>query len=212
MRLLGYLVAYLIIGFARFITAVRGIWPYEPPRDEQTVYFANHTSNGDFILIWGVLPPRLRWKTRPVAAADYWLNSPIRSYIGRQVINAVLIERRPDERSHDPVAQMAEALDEGSNLIIFPEGRRNDTGETLLPFKTGIYHLASRRPGLRFVPVWIENLNRALPRGEIIPIPYICTCTFGAPMHLEEGESKEQFLARAQDAVIALAAETKNGT
>ena len=205
MRLLAYLVAYLIIGFARFITAVRGNWRDEPPRDEQTIYFANHTSNGDFILIWAVLPPRLRWKTRPVAAADYWLTSPARSYIGRQVINAVLIDRRPEARDRDPVDQMVEALDGGSSLIIFPEGRRNDTGETLLPFKTGIYHVAKKRPGIRFVPVWIDNLNRALPRGEIIPIPYICTCTFGAAIRLTDGESKEQFLTRAQEAVLALA-------
>ena len=208
MRLLGYLVAYLIIGFARFITAVRGNWRDEAPRDEQTIYFANHTSNGDFILIWAVLPPRLRWKTRPVAAADYWLTSPIRSYIGRHVINAVLIDRRPEARALDPVDQMAEALDGGSSLIIFPEGRRNDTGESLLPFKTGIYHVACKRPNVRFVPVWIENLNRALPRGEVIPIPYICNCTFGAAIRLQEGESKEAFLARAQEAVLNLAPET----
>ncbi|WP_299847571.1 lysophospholipid acyltransferase family protein [uncultured Roseovarius sp.] len=215
MRLLAYLVAYLIIGFARFITAVRANWRDEAPRDAQTIYFANHTSNGDFILIWAVLPPRLRWKTRPVAAADYWLTSPIRSYIGRQVINAVLIDRRPEARTLDPVDQMAEALDGGASLIIFPEGRRNDTGETLLPFKTGIYHVAKKRPDVRFVPVWIENLNRALPRGEVIPIPYICTCTFGAAMQLRDGETKEQFLTRAQDAVLALApgnGETSDGS
>ena len=212
MRLVAYLVAYLIIGFARFITAVRGNWPFEAPRDEQTVYFANHTSNGDFILIWAVLPPRLRWKTRPVAAADYWLTSPVRSYIGRHVINAVLIDRRPEARERDPVDQMVDALAGGASLIIFPEGRRNDTGEALLPFKTGIYHVARKRPDLRFVPVWIENLNRALPRGEIIPIPYICTCTFGAPIRLAEGETRDAFLARAQDAVLALAPGGGEGT
>ena len=78
----------------------------------------------------------------------------------------------------------------------------------LLPFKTGIYHVACKRPNVRFVPVWIENLNRALPRGEVIPIPYICTCTFGAAIRLQEGESKEAFLARAQEAVLNLAPET----
>lgn len=204
MRLLAFLVGYLIIGFARFITAVRGLWPAEPPKTEKTIYFANHTSNGDFILIWAVLPPRLRWKTRPVAAADYWLTSRIRSFIGRQVINAVLIDRRPDARKEDPVDQMTQALDDGASLIIFPEGKRNDTGKTLLPFKTGLFHVASKRPDVRLVPVWIENLNRALPRGEIIPVPYICTVTFGAPIQLASGESKALFLTRAAEAVLDL--------
>jgi len=205
MQFLAFLVGYLIIGFARFITAVRGIWPADPPKDEKTIYFANHTSNGDFILLWATLPPRLRWKTRPVAAADYWLTSKIRTYIGRRVINAVLIDRRPEARDRDPVDQMIEALDQGSSLIIFPEGRRNDTGETILPFKTGIFHMASKRPDVRLVPVWIENLNRALPRGEVIPVPYICTVTFGAPIYLAKNESKARFLTRAQEAVLALA-------
>ena len=204
MRLIAFLVGYLIIGFARFITAVRGLWPYQPPTDTQTIYFANHTSNGDFILLWATLPPRLRWKTRPVAAADYWLTSRIRTYIGRSVINAVLIDRRPEARDQDPVDQMVKALDCGASLIIFPEGKRNDTGTPLLPFKTGIFHMASKRPNIRLVPVWIENLNRALPRGEYIPVPYICTVTFGAPIHLQTSETKTQFLTRAQDAVLAL--------
>lgn len=190
--------------FARFITAPRAVWQGIEPVPTQRVYFANHSSNGDFVLLWTVLPPALRKRTRPVAALDYWLTSPLRAFIGRDVFNAVLIDRRPEVRLQDPVSQMAEALDEGSSLILFPEGGRNSSDQPLLPFKSGLYHLAKARPEVDIVPVWIANLNRVMPKGEIIPVPLICTLTFGAPLHLAPDEDKETFLARAAQALLAL--------
>lgn len=190
--------------FARFITAPRAVWQGIEPAPTQRVYFANHSSNGDFVLLWTVLPPALRKRTRPVAALDYWLTSPLRAFIGRDVFNAVLIDRRPEVRLQDPVSQMAEALDEGSSLILFPEGGRNSSDQPLLPFKSGLYHLAKARPEVDLVPVWIANLNRVMPKGEIIPVPLICTLTFGAPLHLAPDEDKETFLARAAQALLAL--------
>jgi 1-acyl-sn-glycerol-3-phosphate acyltransferase len=194
--------------FARFITAPRAIWQGIEPVPAQRVYFANHSSNGDFVLLWTALPTPLRRKTRPVAALDYWLTSPLRAFIGREVFNAVLIDRRPEARTEDPVAQMTAALDQGSSLILFPEGQRNSSDATLLPFKSGLYHLAKARPGVDLVPVWIANLNRVMPKGEIIPVPLICTLTFGAPLHIESEETKDAFLARATQALLALKAAT----
>lgn len=192
--------------FARFITAPRAIWQGIEPVPHQRVYFANHTSNGDFVLLWTALPAPLRRQTRPVAALDYWLTSPLRAFIGREVFNAVLIDRRPEARTLDPVAQMASALDQGSSLILFPEGQRNSSEAPLLPFKSGLYHLAKSRPDVDLVPVWIANLNRVMPKGEIIPVPLICTLTFGAPLHIQPEESKDAFLARATQALLALKA------
>ena len=193
-----------IVLFARFLTAVRAIWAGVDPVPGQRVYFANHTSNGDFILLWSVLPPRLREDTRPVAALDYWLKTPLRAFVGREVFRAVLIDRRPEARTADPVTQMAEALDKGSSLILFPEGQRNASDAPLLPFKSGLYHLARARPAVDLVPVWIENLNRVMPKGEIVPVPLLCTVTFGAPLRLAEGEDKAVFLERASLALLAL--------
>ena len=190
--------------FARFMTAPRAIWQGIEPVPHQRIYFANHSSNGDFVLLWTALPTPLRRQTRPVAALDYWLTSPLRAFIGREVFNAVLIDRRPEARTEDPVAQMAAALDQGSSLILFPEGQRNSSEATLLPFKSGLYHLAKARPGVDLVPVWIANLNRVMPKGEVIPVPLICTLTFGAPLHLAEGEAKDAFLARTTQALLAL--------
>lgn len=190
--------------FARFMTAPRAIWQGIEPVPRQRVYFANHTSNGDFVLLWTVLPPALRRRTRPVAALDYWLTSPLRAFIGRDVFNAVLIDRRPEARTDDPVAQMVGALDDGASLILFPEGKRNSGDDPLLPFKSGLYHLSRARPEVDLVPVWIANLNKVMPKGEVIPVPLICTLTFGAPIHLAADEEKDAFLTRAGAALQAL--------
>ena len=196
--------ANAIVLFARLVTAVRAIWDGVDPVPSKRVYFANHTSNGDFVLIWAVLPPHIRRRTRPVAGSDYWLTSPLKTFIGRDVFNAVLIDRNPDTRTDDPIAQMAEALDGGSSLILFPEGTRN-MGETpLLPFKTGLFHLATQRPDVDLVPVWIENLNQVMPKGEIFPIPLICTVRFGEALRLKPDEDKDGFLSRSHAALLAL--------
>ncbi|WP_436152477.1 lysophospholipid acyltransferase family protein [Bosea sp. LjRoot90] len=194
----------LIVFFARFITAVRGRWDGVAPTDEQRIYFANHASHGDFVLIWTVLPRRMRFATRPVAGSDYWLKSGLRRFIGRDVFNAVLIDRDRESRASDPVTQMTEALDAGASLIVFPEGTRNTTDARLLPFKSGLFHLAQARPNVALVPVWIDNLNRVMPKGEFVPVPLICTVTFGAPIAIAETETKQEFLARAEAALLAL--------
>lgn len=203
--LLAELCANGIIVFARFVTAVRAIWAGSEPNDQQRVYFANHCSHGDFVLLWTVLPPRLRARTRPVAGADYWLSSALRRFIGCDVFRSVLVQRDKSRRDEDPVQQMASALDDGDSLIVFPEGTRNTTDESLLPFKSGLFHLAKMRPDVELVPVWINNLNRVLPKGEIIPVPLACTVVFGAPIHLAESEAKDIFLLRARQALMTLA-------
>ncbi len=203
-RFAASLAAWMIVVFARFITAVRAVWLGIEPTWQQRIYFANHASNGDFVLLWTVLPPRLRARTRPVAAADYWLVSKLRSFIGRDVFDAVLIDRNRRNDAPDPIDQMTTALDEGASLILFPEGTRNLTKETLLPFKAGLYNVAKSRPKVDLVPVWIDNLNRVMPKGEIVPIPLICTVTFGAPLRVEDAEDKDAFLKRAREALLAL--------
>jgi 1-acyl-sn-glycerol-3-phosphate acyltransferase len=205
------LAAALITLFARFVTAVRAEWRGFEPDLTPRIYFANHTSNGDFVLVWTVLPEPVRQRTRPVAAADYWLKDKVRRFIGERVFKAVLIERVAERRTEDPILQMAAALDAGSSLIIFPEGTRNLTELPLLPFKSGIYRLAQLRPGVELVPVWIANLNRVMPKGELLPVPLICTVAFGAPLKLGTDEEKTAFLERAQAALLALR-EGREGT
>ena len=207
--LFAAIVGQALVVFVRLLTAPRAIWSGIEPIPRRRVYFANHTSNADFPTIWAVLPGFLRAQTRPVAASDYWLKSKVRAFFGRDVLNAVLINRDRENRdpSEDPVAMMVAAIDEGSSLIIFPEGLRNLTEEPVLAFKSGLFHLASARPEIDLVPTWIDNLNSVLPKGEVVPVPLICTVTFGTPMHIRPGEEKEIFLDRARLALAALGRE-----
>lgn len=190
--------------FARLLTAVRADWRGSAPADRQRIYFANHNSHGDFILIWSVLPASMGHRCRPVAGADYWGAGKLRRFVGSDVFGTVLIERDREARLRDPVEIMAGALDQGQSLILFPEGTRNLTDQPLLPFKSGLYHLARARPDVDLIPVWIDNLNRVLPKGEIIPVPIMCKIVFGAPMRVAPGEDKAAFLARARTAMLAL--------
>jgi 1-acyl-sn-glycerol-3-phosphate acyltransferase len=196
--------AAAIVGFARVVTGVRSRWHGGVPMAEPTVYFANHTSHGDFVLLWAALPPDLRGRTRPVAAADYWLSSRLRRFIGAEVFRALLIDRLWSTRAQPPVQAMADSLHHGDSLILFPEGTRNTGDDTLLPLKSGLYHLARACPDARLVPVWIENLRRVLPKGSVLPVPLACSVDFGAPLRLQPDEGCTAFLLRARAALLAL--------
>ena len=201
--------AFLIVGIAKLLTGVRGLWSGTQPKAEQTLYFANHTSHGDFVLLWATLPPDLRALTRPVAGRDYWEASALRRFIGRDVFNALMIRRDGSaapgsEATVNPVEQMTEALQAGDSLIMFPEGTRNIGEEVLLPLKSGLYHLACACPHVRLVPVWIENLKRVLPKGTLVPVPLACTVRYGTPIALADGEDKAAFIARARAAMLDL--------
>jgi 1-acyl-sn-glycerol-3-phosphate acyltransferase len=195
----------LLRGFARLVTGVRGRSVGARPLAGPVIYFANHTSHGDFVLIWTVLPPQLRVLTRPVAGADYWSIGRIRPWLARHVFDAVLIDRGKLDRTSDPVAPVLAALDAGQSVIIFPEGTRNQSDAPLLPFKSGLFRLAEARPDVPLVPVWIENLARVMPKGEFLPLPLLCSVTFGAPLARTPGELRPVFLARAARALATLA-------
>ncbi|UHQ24027.1 1-acyl-sn-glycerol-3-phosphate acyltransferase [Lysobacter sp. 5GHs7-4] len=194
----------------RALTGARALWRC-PPLGDRRVYYGNHVSHGDFVMIWSALPPALRGETRPVAGADYWQRDALRRYLIREVFNGVLVDREPkppdcgdpDQRRHEAMQTLCDAVDGGASLILFPEGTRNQ-GDGLLPFKSGLYHLARLRPELEFVPVWIDNLARVMPKGKLLPLPLLCTATFGEPLRLHSEEGKAAFLARARDALLAL--------
>jgi 1-acyl-sn-glycerol-3-phosphate acyltransferase len=200
-RFAARLIGMSVAGFARTLTGVLPNWRGCLPEARQRVYFANHASHGDFVLIWTVLPHALRRATRPVAAVDYW-GGGVRGFIGREVFNAVLVDRSGATR--EPISVIMEAMEQGASLIIFPEGTRNTGDQPLLPFKSGLYRMATARPDIEFVPVWIDNIRRVMPKGEFLPVPLLCSVTFGEPLAVKPGQDKDGFLEEARDAMLAL--------
>jgi 1-acyl-sn-glycerol-3-phosphate acyltransferase len=195
-------VGLLLSTIARLITGAQGHWYGSPPKAEQRIYFANHQSHFDWVLIWASLPHDLRAQTRPIAARDYWTSSPLKHWITREVFNAVYVSRVRTE-DEDPLEPLADALRNGDSLVIFPEGTRGNKGEPQA-FKAGLYHLAEQFPDVQLIPTWIDNVQRVMPKGEVVPVPILCSVTFGAPMTLAAGEDKRVFLDRARSAVLAL--------
>jgi 1-acyl-sn-glycerol-3-phosphate acyltransferase len=115
-------------------------------------------------------------------------------------------------RENNPMRLMEEALEAGDSLIIFPEGTRAvDDDPTVAEFKPGIWHLAKKRPNVELVPVYLENLNRILPKGDFILVPLLAAVTFGAPIRPQDGEDKPAFLARARECVAALRRKAEEG-
>lgn len=196
--------ANTICGFTKLLTGVRPVWRGDSPNAKPRVYYANHRSHGDFVLIWAALPTHLRSLTRPVAGADYWNTSALRKYIIHRVFRGVVIERNAAAQATSPVDIMGQALVGGDSLIIFPEGTRN-MGDALLPFKSGIYHLAKAHPEVEFVPVWIENLGRVMPKGAFVPVPLLCSLVFGQAISLAPDQAKDVFLENARCALLSLA-------
>ncbi len=197
------LVAALITRGTQLITGVRGRWVGCVPSQAQRIYYANHTSHMDFLLLWSALPANLRVTTRPVAAEDYWSQGVIRPYIGKRVFRGVLVERAWPDRTVSPIAPIIEALDHGDSLILFPEGTRG-SGAELLPFKSGLFHVARERPGVELVPVWMDNSHRVMPKGAVLPMPFLCRVTFGAPLHIEANEDRDAFLDRLRSHLLEL--------
>jgi 1-acyl-sn-glycerol-3-phosphate acyltransferase len=299
--MLAKLTGWLLLGIVRLLTGAQARWYGCPPKAEQRIYFANHQSHADLVMIWAALPEELRSITRPIAARDYWANTPFKRWITTEVFNAVYVERAatapvvpvspaapappvavevpapasapraaaapPGERiepsmepllamslpfadtsvqvmnevqgqldlpppppsppspppppppappaapeappaadtppAADPLAPLIDALRSGDSIIIFPEGTRGHTGEPQ-KFKSGLYALATMFPEVVLVPAWIDNVQRVMPKGEIVPVPILCSVTFGAPLRVQEGEERRPFLDRARAAVIAL--------
>lgn len=187
---------------AKLVCGAKIRWLDCQPDTCQRIYFANHTSHLDAVVLWSSLPKEVRDLTRAVAAKDYWDHGFVRRHLTK-ALNLLLIDRHDISVRRSPIQIMMNEIGSTHSLIVFPEGGRSSTGE-LGEFKSGLYYMSKKRPELELVPVYMDNMNRVLPRGEVLPVPLLSCITIGAPMWLEPGESKFEFLNRAREAVLQL--------
>ena len=202
-----------------------GSEPYFP---DQAIYYANHSSNLDFLVLWAIMPAELQPRVRPIAAEDYW-GSGIRKSIAHGIFNAHLVQRykdrpytRADVKStiktdsgsspkRDQLPGMTKILDDGDSLIIFPEGTRGPADQ-VAKFHAGLYRLAKHAPHIPVVPVTLKNLGKVLPKGELIPVPHLSSVVVHDPIYLRGDEDKEAFLVRARSILaIELQADPPEG-
>ena len=191
-----------LLGLIRALTGAQARWQGCPPKAEQRIYFANHQSHADLILMWAALPAELRSITRPIAAKDYWTQTPFKKWITSAVFNAIYVDR-VKTGDQDPLEPLIDALTNGDSVILFPEGTRGNQEEPQA-FKSGLYNLALKFPSVVLIPTWINNVQRVMPKGEVVPVPILCSVTFGAPVARADGEDRASFLVRARQAVVNL--------
>lgn len=197
-------IAFLTRRGARLLTGARSIWIGCQPELKQRIYYANHNSHIDFILLWSSLPRNIRRQTRPIAASDYWLKDNFRKFLIQDTFSGVTIQRHHQDQQ-DPLQPVKDVLLQGYSIIFFPEGTRNLSDDVeLLKFKNGLYHLNQQFPEVEVIPVWISNLKRVMPKGAFVPLPLLSTVIFGTPLQLEAQSDKEQFLLHAQQQLLKL--------
>ena len=197
-------IAFLTRRSARLLTGARSLWVGCAPEMKQRIYFANHNSHIDFILLWSSLPTPIRRKTRPIAASDYWTKDGLRRFLIQDTFNGVTIQRNR-ENNADPLQPVKDVLAQGYSIIFFPEGTRNlEDDVELLSFKSGLYNLHQQFPGIEIVPVWISNLKRVMPKGAFVPLPLLSTVIFGEPLQQHTHMDKAEFLAHAQQQLLCL--------
>jgi len=196
--------AEVVAGFARLISGARPRWVGCRPVPSQRIYFANHSSHLDAVVLWALLPPGLRAVTRPVAARDYWMAGPVRRHLALKAFNAVLVDRVPNFQQH-PLEELHAALRQGESLILFPEGGRL-RAQGVAEFRPGLWHLAQEHPEVELIPVYLRFFDRVLPRGSHFPVPLLTDVVFGAPLAAVTGEAREAFLVRARESILRLGA------
>lgn len=201
-ELIGKVILYL----CRLISGVQVEIRDAKSISDTVIFYANHSSHLDAMVILSLLPEEVRKKTTIVGSIKYWQASAIRRYISNHVFKTVLIERSGEgsaSGAFSAISSMANVLEQGYSIIIFPEGTRGNDG-TISDFKGGIYHLAKKHRSIKLIPVYLENMNRIMPKGELIIIPLLGRAVFGTPIQLLEGEHKDAFLARAKSELVDL--------
>jgi 1-acyl-sn-glycerol-3-phosphate acyltransferase len=175
------------------------------PSTGPAILVANHNSHLDTLVLMTLFPPRLLSRLRPVAAIDYFMKNRRLAWFAENIIGIIPVARKKRIEGEDPLAACHAALDNGSIVIFFPEGSRGEP-ERLSAFKSGIFYLAERHPAVPVIPVFMHGLGKALPRGEMVLVPFFVDVFAGDPIASGRGD-KAAFMAELDRRIHDLAAE-----
>ncbi len=138
--------------------------------ERQCIVIANHNTHLDIFALFCLFPLSKVGQTRAVAARDYF-GEGVLGKIACYLFNAVLMERGRKGGSEHPLEPISRALRSGNSVIIFPEGTRGSPG-VMEHFKSGIGELVIEFPELPIYPVSLLGIEKALPRGQFVMVPF----------------------------------------
>jgi 1-acyl-sn-glycerol-3-phosphate acyltransferase len=182
------------------------------PSDAPVLLCANHTSHLDASAILAAVPRDIALQTRTAAAKDVFGERRSRILLSQLLTGALPVERQSDFAGG--VRALEAVLREHRPLILFPEGRRSLNGE-LVEFKPGAAMLAVRT-NTPIVPIRLDGLHEALPRGAHIPVATKVRVRFGTPIEptryraaiatreMDRREAYQQLTAELKAAITAM--------
>ncbi len=151
------------------------------------IFASNHQSFMDGPAIMAALPRRWRYAVAPAMAKEMfaahffpaehgrlaWFTNSLNYYLAVLLFNAFPLPQR-EAGARQTLRYIGELLSAGVSVLIFPEGRRSETG-VIDAFRPGIGMIAARL-GATVVPVRIDGLQDVLPRrlayGSARPRPH----------------------------------------
>ena len=181
---------------------------------DPVIYAANHQSVMDGPVILAALPPERRYRVATVAAREWFaphfhperhpplqrLSTSLAYYLGVLCFNVAPLPQR-EAGARAAMRHLGTLLGQGSSVLIFPEGRRRETGQ-IDTFQPGVGMLASRMHA-PVVPVRIDGVDRVLPEGARWARPGPVRVAFGDPVRFD-GNDYAAIAHRIEEAVRAL--------
>lgn len=173
------------------------------PKKGPAIIVANHNSHLDTLVLMSLFP--LQTLPHPIAAADYFLRNRFLAWFALKIIGIIPIQRTTIKTTHsDPFEAAYNALSQRKIVILFPEGTRGEP-EKMDKFKSGIAHLAKHDPQIPVIPIFIHGLGKALPKGELVFVPFFCDILVGEALPF--CDNKKQYMAHTIRAIHELATE-----
>ena len=169
--------------------------------EKQYIIVANHNSHVDTMAILSSLPTKSLPYVHPVAAGDYFGKSSFTSLFFKVMVNTKLINRENGGR--ETINSMDRMLKRGRSIIIYPEGSRGQPG-VMQGLKKGVAILLKNNPHIPYIPIYLDGLDKVMPKGDGMPIPHNSSITIGKAKRINTDQTLEQILSVMDKEILDL--------